>query len=100
MRVVCQCKKCPYHDDRGYCGKRLIKIGKMGTCEVIWNEELIRQLDKEAFPLNFFNQIQEPNSSNYYIKSELNIVDNDSIEENDAETQVDSREEEMVSGDE
>ena len=100
MKVVCNCEKCPYHDNRGYCRKRLIKIGKMGTCEIIWNEEIIRQLDKEVFPLDFFNQTQKPDSSNYYIKSELNIVDNDSIEENDAETQVDSREEGTVSGNE
>lgn len=100
MRVVCQCEKCPYYDDRGYCGKRLLKIGKMGTCEVIWNEELIGQIDKEVFPLEFFKQISEADSPNYFIKSEVSIIDNDSIEEDDAETQVDSREEEMVSGDE
>lgn len=99
MRVVCNCEKCPYYDDRGYCGKRLLKIGKMGTCEVIWNEYSIN-FNVYNFPENVFNQIREPNSNNYYIKSELNIIDNDSIEENDAETQVDSREEEMVSGDE
>ena len=86
MRVVCNCEKCPYHDNRGYCGKRLTKIGKMGTCEVIWNEGLIRQLDKEVFPIDFFNQIQEPNNSSYYIKNEVSIVDNYSIEENDVET--------------
>lgn len=99
MRVVCNCEKCPYYDDRGYCSKRLVKIGKMGTCEVIWNEYLIN-FNAHNFPENVLNQIQELNSNSYYIKSELNIVDNDSIEENDAETQVDSREEEMVSGDE
>lgn len=86
MRVICKCEKCPYHDSRGYCTKRLVKIGVMGTCEVIWNEYSIR-FNEHNFPESCLNQIQQHNEVGYYVREDVNI----------AETQVKSGEEEVVS---
>lgn len=74
MRVVCKCERCPYHDSRGYCAKRLPKIGVMGTCEVIWNENLVWP-NRRVLPQELFNHFNESQESDFFIKEKINIFD-------------------------
>ena len=71
MIVVCKMPQCPFWDNRGFCGKGVMKVDENGMCSVLWKRGQQRELQ---LPVNEEN----------YPKKLIKIVEAEEYEKEDA----------------
>ncbi len=38
MLVICKMTQCPYYNQQGFCGKKLLSIDMNGMCSTLWKK--------------------------------------------------------------